>query len=481
MIKKIIISQLNNIAAIIQNSKIQELIVINNTYQVNDIYIGIVQKIFTSINAAFIKLSYHDKSGFIHISDAKYTNTRINRNFNSVTDVLTLRQKVLVQIIKEPTQSKGPRLTTNIHLSGQHLVLMPFNNTICIGQKIYDENERSFLRALGILIKPINMGILFKESASGIEERRLIEDIRKLNRQWHFIEKSTIQTFCPSLLYQNTDIIQKILRDHIDHETDLIVTDSKYSLQQLHEHFEFRKHRIHQNTPRLKLYQDNACILEKFKVNSVIFKVLNSKVELPSGIYMFIETSEALTIIDVNSGSFNQSKSSCDALLRTNCLAASEIAYQLKMRNINGIIIIDFIDMQSYKDQIKLLEHLNKVFKNDEAKPEIIQMSELGLVELTRRRRGQSLTEIFASPVGTIHNKHNTQRIHSSTYNNTTINKNYILDINSIFFKKKFAKSLLIKNYSKIDIGIKFIPLKYRYIMPLNLYYSTIDHQFSIL
>nr|YP_009313616.1 Ribonuclease E [Helminthocladia australis]SCW21870.1 Ribonuclease E [Helminthocladia australis] len=473
MIKKIIISTSNNIAAIINNSKIQELIIINDTYQINDIYIGIVQKIFTSINAAFIKLNYSKKSGFIHISDTKYLYDLKNSSISTISNTLFVRQKILVQIIKEPTNTKGPRLTTNIHLSGQYLTLMPLNNTICVGQKIYDENERSFLRALGILIKPFKMGILFKESSVGITEKILIKEIQNLTRQWNFIEKSVTMAHCPTLLYQDKDIIQKILRDYCKKDIEIIITDSKSSLQQIHEYLITNSQTIPKNHQlSLQLYKSNTCILEKFQINSVIFNILKSKVELGSGIYIFIESSEALTTIDVNSGSFNDSGSSQDSLLKTNCLAATEIAYQLKIRNINGIIIIDFIDMKSHNDQLILLEHLNKSLKYDDGKPEIIQLSELGLVELTRRRRGKSIKEVFASNTRESNKKNNEAEIqrYGKQYHK---DHNYTLNINTVFFKKRFNRNLKIYHSSKKRNT--FIPLHQRYIIPVDLYYSTID------
>nr|YP_009313000.1 Ribonuclease E [Dermonema virens]SCW21254.1 Ribonuclease E [Dermonema virens] len=468
MIKKIIISNSNNIAAIIKNSKIQELIIINDTYHINDIYIGIVQKIFTSINAAFIKLNQNDKSGFIHVSDTKYLHEPKNQNAGTIEDVLFMRQKILVQIIKEPTRTKGPRLTTNIHLSGRYLTLMPLNNNICIGQKVYDENERSFLRALGILIKPFKMGIIFKESSVGTPEKILIKEINRLSHQWNFIEKSVTQARGPMLLYQDSDLIRRIIRDYFTKDIEIIISDSKKSLQQIYEYIVVENNGLkHKSTAILEFYASKACILEKFCISSIIFEVLRSKVELQSGVYIFIESSEALTTIDVNSGSFNNSKSSQDSLLRTNCLAATEIAYQLKMRNINGIIIIDFIDMKSQNDQLTLLEHLHKSLKYDEAKPEIIQLSELGLVELTRRRRGKSIKEIFIETPGEYIISNN------KTIGSSKKDCNYSLDINTIFFRKKFQKNLTVD--SKSDKKYNFIPLKQRFIIPIDLYYSTTD------
>ena len=470
MIKKIIISQLNNIAAIIHNSKIQELIINKETYQIYDIYIGIVQKIFTSINAAFIKLNYNEKSGFIHISDTKYLYNSKYYNFNNIAEVLSTQQKILVQIIKEPSITKGPRLTTNIHLSGQYVILMPLNNTICIGHNIYDENERSFLRALGILVKPFSMGILFKETSVGIEERILINDIHNLERRWNFIEKSAIEASGARLLYSDNNIVQRILRDHFNTSITLIITDSKNSIQQIHENLIYHNIKTDKTRLSIQLYKHRLCILEKFGITSTIFTMLKPKVEMASGVYLIIESSEALTTIDVNSGSFNNDKNNHDSMLQTNCLAATEIGYQIKIRNLNGIIIIDFIDMKSHQDQLILLEHLNKILLYDNAKPEIIQLSELGLVELTRRRRGQSMTEIFGAV------KQQPKSINNHTYKikdkDITQSKG---DINSIFFKKTFT------DRSRVKIENKrkriFNNIKCQHTLPVGLYYSVIDYK----
>nr|YP_009313412.1 Ribonuclease E [Galaxaura rugosa]SCW21666.1 Ribonuclease E [Galaxaura rugosa] len=467
MKKKIVISSFNNIAAIIQNNKLQELIVINNTYQVNDIYIGIVHKIFASINAAFIKLSHNKKNGFIHLTDIKNNSKINNLNEYKISNSITIKQKILVQIIKEPTHNKGPKLTNNIHLTGQYLILMPFNNNICLSHRIYDENQRSFLRSLGMLIKPNNMGLLFKESSTGAKDSAIIKDLRNLKKQWNFLQKATINSSCPSILYQENDIITKVLKDFLKKDTNIIITESKESIKKLYEYAYFKNNQFKHND--VQIYKSNLCVLEQFEVNSNIFQILNRKVELKSGIHMFIESSEALTVIDVNSGSFNSTNYAQNSLLHINCLAASEIAYQLQVRNINGIILIDFIDMKTQKDQLKLLEHFSKVLKNDHAKPEIIQLSELGLVELTRRRRGQSLQEIFEGSKNSLSIK--------QIYNqmNTSV-KNKSINVNNVFFKKQFKKNLVLSTRSTFNSKIDLLPIKYRYIIPFNLYCSSIEH-----
>nr|WCH56235.1 ribonuclease E [Hypnea sp.] len=443
MVKKIIISRFNNIAAILQNNKIQEIIPINNTYQVNDIYIGIVQKIFSSINAAFIKLSNNGKSGFIHISDIKHL--KKNRYMNHITDILSINQIILVQIIKEPTLNKGPRLTTNINISGKYLVLMPFCNMICISHKIYDHNERIHLHSLATLLKPSMMGILIRASAQGKPTKALIDDLNQLKKQWNYIEKAALCSSFPSLIYKEKDLITKIIKDNYDSNINKIIIDSENGLKQIKHHME--KWKCTQNT-KIQLYKRTECILEHFNIKNNILKALHTKVNLSSGGHLIIESNEALTVIDVNSGSFNKSDNSKETILRTNFYAAIEIAHQLKIRNINGVIIIDFIDMLSPQDQLQLLEHFTKLLQLDYAKPQIVQLSELGLVELTRRRRRQSLQELFSSKSNKYLNAYQNLRYNHdhNNINKTTIKYLINKNIQSLFFSKKFTKRIT-RNY----------------------------------
>lgn len=482
MIKKIVISRFNNIAAILQHNKIQEIILINDAYQVNDIYLGIVQKIFSSINAAFINLGNHGKSGFIHISDIKPL--KKSRNVNRITEILSVNQLVIVQVIKEPTINKGPRLTANINLLGRYFVLMPLCNTICISQKIYDKNEREYLHALAILLKPATMGLLVRSSAQGIDEETLLEDFRSLKEQWSFIQKAAMSSSSPSLLYKDEDLIKKVVRDYYEDDIGKIIIDSEDGLRQVRYHLDQWRCITPVTKIKLQLYKKSECILDQFNIKQAILNALQPKINLSLGGYIFIETNEALTVIDVNSGSFNKSDNSKEAILRTNCYAASEIAYQLKIRNINGVIIVDFIDMQSQRDQLQLLEHFNKVLKLDNAKPQIVQLSELGLVELTRRRRGQSLSELF-NDQNHQYFKRNIPVNKALDYNiferHSIVNKN----INSLFFDKVFTRSISINKIyidsEKYRISIdkesvvNILGLRFNCIVPLILYSKIIE------
>lgn len=486
MLKKIVISRFNNIAAVLHNSKIQEITRVNHEYQVNDIYLGSVYKIFTSINAAFVNLGDSKKSGFIHMNDARCL--RKNHNLVHIADILSVNQLIIAQIVKEPTLNKGPRLTASINLFGKYLVLMPFSNTISVSAKIYDKNERSYLHALAILLKPPTMGLLIKSSASGINEEILLEDLHFLKQQWYFIQKVAIGSSLPCLLYKEEDLVKKIIRDYYSSDIQAIVADSPESLSQVR--YYLNKWRCISSNGSLSLHLFNRpeYILEKFNINSAIMNALKSKVDLSIGSYLFIESYEAFTFIDVNSGSFNQASTSAENILRANCYAATEIAYQLRVRNINGVIVVDFIDMESHKDQLQLLEHFAQVLCVDTAKPQIIQLSKLGLVELTRRRREQSLLELFCSK-GQNYSKSETGFMlfgaEKSIEYHDSLNKN----INALFFDAFFYNAVYMSKYlSCCDNRLQTVHLQrinlthlsYSLLVPLILYSQVVDSSIRV-
>ena len=485
MPKKIVISHFNNTAAIIYKNKIQEIFSINSNYQVNDIYLGSVNKIFESINAAFINLGVNKQSGFIHIHDIKFIKKKYR--LNQITDIVSLNQLLIVQVVKEPTLNKGPRLTTNINLFGRYLVLMPFCNTVNISHKIYDKNERSYLYAIAILLKPSNMGLLVRSSATGINEAALVEDLSLLKKQWIFIQKLAILNCSPSLLYKDEDLVKKIIRDLYNKKIYSILTDSSKVLDRARYYLN-RWHCIAPNNKiGLKLFKYSDSIFDHFNINSALINALNPKVNLSVGGYLFIETYEALTIIDVNSGSFSQANNSKETVLRTNCYAAIEIAYQMKLRNINGIIIVDFIDMESYRDQIQLLEHFARVLSIDNAKPQIIQMSKLGLVELTRKRREQSLLELFHTQYINSLVVHSDYTSLTKLYKDCSINQVH-KKIKALFFGIFFHRLIYLysilfydpNQYEAIEMrGICFYSANYLFIVPVALHSKIIYSLFK--
>lgn len=393
MPKQIIIAEQHRIAAVFSEDQIQELIVAKGTHQVGDIYLGIVENVLPGIDAAFVNIGDSDRNGFIHVSDLGPL--RLRRAAGSITELLAPQQKVLVQIMKEPTGNKGPRLTGNITLPGRYLVLMPFGRGVNLSRRIRNEAERNRLRALGILIKPAGMGLLVRTEAEGMPEEAILEDLESLQKQWENIQQEAVSTRPPSLLNRDDDFIQRVLRDVYSADVNRIVVDSHTGLKRVKQHLLNWSNGRSPQGVLIDHHRDRIPVLEYFRVNAAIREALKPRVDLPSGGYIIIERTEALTVIDVNSGSFTRSATARETVLWTNCEAATEIARQLRLRNIAGVIIVDFIDMDSRRDQLQVLEQFNKALKADKARPQIAQLSELGLVELTRKRQGQNIYELF--------------------------------------------------------------------------------------
>lgn len=399
MPKQIIIAEQHRIAAVFSEDQIQELIVATGSHQVSDIYLGIVENVLPGIDAAFVNIGDTERNGFIHVTDLGPLRKR--RAAGSITELLEPQQKVLVQIMKEPTGNKGPRLTGNVSLPGRYLVLMPNGKGVNLSRRIRNENERNRLRALAILIKPAGMGIVVRTEAEGMPEEAIIEDLEALQRQWENVLQEAMTTRAPALLNRDDDFIQKVLRDVYSADVNRIVVDSHTGLKRV------KQHLMNWGGGKMPLgvlidhHRDRIPILEYFRINAAIREALKPRVDLPSGGYIVIERTEALTVIDVNSGSFTRSATARETVLWTNCEAATEIARQLRLRNIAGVIVVDFIDMDARRDQLQVLEHFNKALRADKARPQIAQLSELGLVELTRKRQGKNIYEIFGRPCPT--------------------------------------------------------------------------------
>lgn len=266
-----------------------------------------------------------------------------------------------------------------------------------LSRRITNEAERHRLRALGILVKPAGMGLLVRTEAEGVSEEAILEDLELLQRQWETIQQQAASSRPPQLLGRDDDFIQKVLRDVYSSDVNRIVVDTPDGVKRVKQHLK----NWNVNKPvgvLIDYHQEPIPILDYFRVNAAIREALKPRVDLPSGGYIIIQPTEALTVIDVNSGSFTSSATSRETVLWTNCEAATEIARQLRLRNIAGVIIVDFIDMDSRRDQLQLLEHFSKALRADKARPQIAQLSELGLVELTRKRQGQNIYELFGRP-----------------------------------------------------------------------------------
>jgi ribonuclease E len=388
MSQQIVIAEQLRIAAVLSDEKVDELIVAQGRYQIGDVYLGTVENVLPGIDAAFVNIGESEKNGFIHVTDLGPL--RLKKGSAGITELLEPRQKVLVQVMKEPTGTKGPRLTGNLALPGRYLVLQPHGLGVNISRRISAEAERNRLRALGVLIKPPGAGLLIRTEAEGISEELLIDDLEALLRQWEAIQQAAETAVPPVLLNRDEDFIHRILRDHMGPDLARVVVDDPAAVSRVGS-FLGAEH----GNVLVEAHDESTELLEHYKINSAIRDALKPRVDLPSGGYVIIEPTEALTVIDVNSGSFTRSANARETVLWTNVEAAIEIARQLKLRNIGGVIIIDFIDMDSRRDQLQLLEHFTTATRDDSARPQIAQLTELGLVELTRKRQGQNIYELF--------------------------------------------------------------------------------------
>lgn len=381
---KIVIAERDNIAAVIENGKVAEFFVHRGDIILGDVYLCQVENILPSIEAAFVNVG-SDKMGFLHAQDVG--------GKGALQDKLKPKQKLVVQVVKEPVGHKGPRVTTEISLPGRFLVLMPNEAGINVSKKITSSKERARLKSLVNLLKPVGVGVIVRTEAEGQTEADIQEDLEILLEKWNNIVTSAESMNPPSLLYRDQDLLYRVIREACSEETQEIIVDTGFALnrvQNLLQNWHMNKN------INVTLYKGSEPLLVAMDIHKEIKAALQMKVNLPSGGYLFIQTTEALTVIDVNSGKFTNSATQDETILKTNIEAVHEIARQLRLRNIGGMIIIDFIDMTNRIDKLTMMEELELAMEADKAKPQVGQLSDLGLVEMTRHRQGQAISEIFA-------------------------------------------------------------------------------------
>lgn len=381
--KKIIIAERDNIAAVLENGKVTDFFIHRGEVLLGDVYLATVDNILPSIDAAFVNVGT-DRMGFLHAQDVMGKGT--------LKEKLKPKQKLIVQVVKEPTGHKGPRVTTEISLPGRFLVLMPYEPGVSVSKKIENSKERARLKSIMNLIKPVGVGVIIRTEAEGQSEADIQEDLEILLEKWNNIITSAETLTPPNLIYRDQDLLYRVIREACTEDVKEIVVDTAFALS--------RVQNILQNWHMNKnidvtLYKGTDPLLVAYDIHKEIKAALNIKVNMPSGGYLFIQQTEALTVIDVNSGKFTSSSTQDETILKTNIEAVHEIARQLRLRNIGGMVIVDFIDMMSRADKLAMLEELEIALEPDKAKPQVGQLSDLGLVELTRHRQGQSLSEIF--------------------------------------------------------------------------------------
>ena len=381
---KIVIAERDNIAAVMENGKVAEFFVHRGEIILGDVFLAQVENILPSIEAAFVNVG-SDKMGFLHAQDVA--------GKGALQDKLKPKQKIVVQVVKEPTGHKGPRVTTEISLPGRFLVLMPNETGVNVSKKITSAKERARLKSVVNLLKPVGVGIIVRTEAEGQTEADIQEDLEILLEKWNNIVTSAESLTPPNLLYRDQDLLYRVIRECCNEDTQEIIVDTGFALNRVQNILQ--SWHMNKNI-NVTLYKGSEPLLVAMDIHKEIKAALSMKVNLPSGGYLFIQTTEALTVIDVNSGKFTNSATQDETILKTNIEAVHEIARQLRLRNIGGMIIIDFIDMTNRVDKLTMMEELELAMEADKAKPQVGQLSDLGLVEMTRHRQGQAISEIFA-------------------------------------------------------------------------------------
>ncbi len=378
-----------------EDDRLTELMVERGERVVGNVYKCRVENVVRGLDAAFVECGL-EKNVFLHVSDAvpeEPSRQKMRRKmsaFPPINKVVREGEEFLVQIVKGPLQDKGARGTRRISLPGRYLVLMTdTSEKVGVSKKIEDEDERRRLRSLGHEICPDDFGIIVRTRAQGATKEDLKADVRFLLKLWQTIKGRAQQAKAPALVHEDLSLVLEVLRDVFSAEVSEFVIDDKVTYDKV-------LNLLHNVAPelrdRVKLYRKDEPIFTHYDVEPQIERALQPKIWLPHGGWLNIEQTEALTTIDVNTGKFT-GRSLEDTVLKTNLEAAEEVANQLKLRDIGGIIVIDFIDMDKPQHRKRVSAALRKAFERDRMKTRIMHITRLGLVEMTRKRTSESLAQ----------------------------------------------------------------------------------------
>lgn len=365
---------------------------------VGNIYKGKVANVLPGMQAAFVDVGL-EKNAFLYVGDLNSDLLGLEEDElmeglkrTSIKDVLKVGQEVLVQVIKEPTGTKGARVSTNITLPGRYMVLMPTVDYIGISRRIENEGERSRLKALAEEIRPPRTGIIVRTVANDTDRESLKADVEYLNRIWEGILQKRRGGHTPRLIYKDINLLSRMVRDWLTPEVNKFYINDKHNFDKISEMVSLISPDL---KDRVSLYLGREDIFDYFNIEQEVDRALERKVWLKSGGYIVIDRTEALTVVDVNTGKFVGSIDLEDTVVKTNLEAAKEIARQLRLRDIGGIIIIDLIDMSSAEHKKLVLERLEEELKKDKTKANILGLTSLGLVEITRKKVRQSISEVL--------------------------------------------------------------------------------------
>ncbi len=379
---------------------------------------GRVAKVLPGIQTAFVDIG-QEKAGFLHITEIdralaaektaeaehdKYDFEEIQRKVKremEISKIFTESEDILVQVNKEPVYGKGAKLTTCFTLPGRLLVLMPNVPQIGISKKIEDKNERARLREIVQKNLPKEMGTVIRTTAEGVDEKDIIKDLAFLISTWKSILKRFKRAKFGQKVHEDLPLPLRVVRDHLDKDVELVITDN---LEDQNRIYRFVKSTSPEHAHKIRFYQGPPGIFERFDIDRQINEALQKKVYLKSGGSLIIESTEAMTVIDVNTGRYTGRSNLEETILKTNLEAAEEIVSQLRLRNIGGLIVIDFIDMSNPSNRQKLSRTLERALRErDKFQTVALKVSEFGLIQMTRKRSGKTLVQQLTNPCDACH------------------------------------------------------------------------------
>ncbi|ACL75673.1 Rne/Rng family ribonuclease [Ruminiclostridium cellulolyticum] len=387
---------------ILEDKELAEIHIERTNHQglVGNIYRGKVSSVLPGMQAAFIDIGY-EKNAFLYVGDAvpkkEYSDdeSEVNCNYEeyNISDILKVGQEITVQVIKEPIGTKGPRVSTHITLPGRNLVLLPNADYIGISRRIENDAERQKLKKIAEKLKPQNMGLIVRTVSEGKEESDFVEDVSFLIKLWAKIKESENNGPVPRCIHRDINLIYRSVRDLFTWDVNKFIINSEKEYSKVLELVEMISPLL---KSRVELFQKDYKIFDYYQIESKIERALSRKVWLKCGGYIIIDKTEALTVIDVNTGKFVGESNLEETVLKTNIEATREIAKQLRLRDIGGIVIIDFIDMNNAEHQQLVLDSLKQSLKDDRTKTIVLGMTELGLVEMTRKKIRQELSTVIS-------------------------------------------------------------------------------------
>lgn len=392
MAKKIIVNVLpeETRMALLENGQLMEVSVerTDSGHIVGNIYKGKIKNILPGMQAAFVDIG-REKNAFLYIGDAfPHLPARGSREHEK----LTVGQDIIIQVVKDTIGSKGPRVTAHLTLPGRYTVLMPTVEYTGISRRIDSEEERERLKALSVKVRPGGMGLIIRTVAEGKSEADLKKDVDYLTSLWNSLAARAKRVHAPALLYRDVDLVIRIVRDYFSEDINQFIINNQEAYGRVCDLLNFISPEL---VPRVVLYQGKEDIFSYYGLDDEMEKLGQRCVPLKCGGYIVIDKTEALTVIDVNTGKYVGQTNLSDTVFRTNLEAANQIARQIRLRDIGGIIIIDFIDMDKPEHQQEVLKKLEENLKHDRTKTQVLGITGLGLVEMTRKKSRQNIESML--------------------------------------------------------------------------------------